>query len=266
MTTINSPSISIVSKTVDQFPSLPPSPPPIFLQQPPKQAMADDEDNSSTQYDLNNKIMRAAVISLAVVIVLVIMLHIYARCLLRRQARRQATMYRLRLSLNHVRGSTEPPPKAGLDPSVIALLPTFIFKKMNQDTKTTELECSVCLSALEEGEMVRVLPNCDHIFHVECIEKWLSSNSTCPLCRAEAEPPDPSEQIESSTLPPAPPLESVGSSVLCVEGSSGGAARAPSKISGSGSRLSSFRRMLSRERSSRRIQPQEDVTEDVERQ
>lgn len=46
-------------------------------------------------------------------------------------------------------------------------------------------ECSVCLSGFSEGEDVRKLPKCKHLFHSECIDMWLYSHSNCPLCRAE---------------------------------------------------------------------------------
>lgn len=49
-----------------------------------------------------------------------------------------------------------------------------------------EETCSVCLSEFNEGDEVRVLPGCAHVFHVLCIDKWLFSHSNCPLCRANA--------------------------------------------------------------------------------
>ncbi|XP_052160509.1 RING-H2 finger protein ATL39-like [Oryza glaberrima] len=50
-------------------------------------------------------------------------------------------------------------------------------------------QCSVCLGAVRGGEMVRRLPACKHLYHVECIDMWLASHATCPLCRTEVEPP-----------------------------------------------------------------------------
>lgn len=44
-------------------------------------------------------------------------------------------------------------------------------------------ECRICLCALEEGEDVRALPGCGHLFHGPCVQHWLSSSkATCPLC------------------------------------------------------------------------------------
>ncbi|KAM3200646.1 RING-H2 finger protein ATL78 [Capsicum annuum] len=57
-------------------------------------------------------------------------------------------------------------------------------------TYTTELkcpgldsECVICLSEFVIGEKIKVLPKCNHGFHVKCIDKWLNSHSSCPTCR-----------------------------------------------------------------------------------
>ncbi|KAG9444886.1 hypothetical protein H6P81_016226 [Aristolochia fimbriata] len=43
--------------------------------------------------------------------------------------------------------------------------------------------CAVCLSEFKEGEDVRLMPECLHCFHAPCIDMWLYSHSSCPLCR-----------------------------------------------------------------------------------
>lgn len=45
-------------------------------------------------------------------------------------------------------------------------------------------ECSICLSEFEEKEFVKVIPFCKHGFHPTCIDTWLSSHVSCPLCRS----------------------------------------------------------------------------------
>ncbi|XP_011002676.1 PREDICTED: E3 ubiquitin-protein ligase ATL41-like [Populus euphratica] len=229
--------------------------------------------NHSTNYDLNSKIMLTAILSLSFVVVLVIVLHIYARCALRRhQARRRAVMNSLGLTNANVNSGE--PPKRGLDPTVIASLPIFVYQQTEGQAEDDLIECAVCLSMLEDQEMARILPNCKHKFHAECIDKWLSSHSTCPICRTEAEPmiqPEPREGPAGGTAHTDPMLEPMNSTSVCDEGTSssvGGNQPSP-KVVGSGSRLSSFRRMLSRERSSRRIQPEvqdQEGFQDLERQ
>ncbi|PKU67874.1 E3 ubiquitin-protein ligase [Dendrobium catenatum] len=45
--------------------------------------------------------------------------------------------------------------------------------------------CAVCLSKFDDGEDIKVLPECKHCFHVQCIDLWLKSHSSCPLCRVK---------------------------------------------------------------------------------
>jgi len=45
----------------------------------------------------------------------------------------------------------------------------------------SDLVCMICLDLFEIGQVMKTLP-CDHSFHIDCIDKWLSSNSNkCPL-------------------------------------------------------------------------------------
>lgn len=45
------------------------------------------------------------------------------------------------------------------------------------------MECAVCLSRFEDADILRLLPKCKHAFHLDCVDTWLVSHSTCPLCR-----------------------------------------------------------------------------------
>ncbi|CAI8619084.1 unnamed protein product [Vicia faba] len=46
-----------------------------------------------------------------------------------------------------------------------------------------DTECVICLSEFTKGEKVRILPKCNHSFHVGCIDKWLKAHTSCPKCR-----------------------------------------------------------------------------------
>jgi len=44
--------------------------------------------------------------------------------------------------------------------------------------------CSICLDEYNEGQMVRMLLPCRHLFHTDCIVPWLTQRSNyCPLCK-----------------------------------------------------------------------------------
>lgn len=45
-----------------------------------------------------------------------------------------------------------------------------------------EPQCTVCLCEYEEGERITQLP-CQHEFHSMCINKWMQTHNTCPICR-----------------------------------------------------------------------------------
>jgi len=45
--------------------------------------------------------------------------------------------------------------------------------------------CVICIEEYERGERCFVMPGCAHMFHRQCMRKWLrQGNPTCPICRA----------------------------------------------------------------------------------
>ncbi|WRX34800.1 zinc finger protein [Theobroma cacao] len=70
-------------------------------------------------------------------------------------------------------------PRKGLDPTTVGSLPVYSY---HGDAKY-QIDCAICLSEFEEKECVKTIPCCEHVFHVECIDTWLTSHVSCPVCR-----------------------------------------------------------------------------------
>ncbi|EOA23262.1 hypothetical protein CARUB_v10017624mg [Capsella rubella] len=69
--------------------------------------------------------------------------------------------------------------------SVLDSLPIFKFSSVTRrSTSSNSGDCAVCLSKFEPEDQLRLLPLCCHAFHADCIDIWLVSNQTCPLCRS----------------------------------------------------------------------------------
>ncbi|KAK1412132.1 hypothetical protein QVD17_33131 [Tagetes erecta] len=71
----------------------------------------------------------------------------------------------------------------GLSSFSLSMLPIRKYTK-----EFREGTCAVCLGEFEENDEVRIMPECEHVFHVSCIDMWLFSHDNCPLCRANATP------------------------------------------------------------------------------
>ncbi|CAI9091746.1 OLC1v1026852C1 [Oldenlandia corymbosa var. corymbosa] len=80
--------------------------------------------------------------------------------------------------ISHAPSSAQPPPR-GLDPNAISNLPIILHRASEE-----AVECSICLGIFQDGEKVKVLPDCQHRYHSECVDVWLTTQSSCPLCRA----------------------------------------------------------------------------------
>ena len=75
----------------------------------------------------------------------------------------------------------------------VSAIPAFAYKREGAaggGDATGWAQCVICLGLVQVGEVVRRLPACKHLFHVECIDMWLRSHSTCPICRAAVVPTD----------------------------------------------------------------------------
>lgn len=157
--------------------------------------MGDWDDSGTVQ--ITGKIMVLGIIILFIVVVFVLFLHLYAKWFWWRiedptppsPSRRNRRRFVFTPGQDQVR--------RGLELSVLRSLPMVIFQ--SKDFKDG-LECAVCLSEVAEGEKTRLLPKCNHGFHVDCIDVWFQSHSTCPLCRNSVAPLSECFSVDANDL------------------------------------------------------------------
>ncbi|KAK9061071.1 hypothetical protein SSX86_018251 [Deinandra increscens subsp. villosa] len=122
------------------------------------------------------------IIVLFSVILLITLLFLYARWIGRSSSSSSSSSAAVSDSAAisaHVQPFSRP---KGLDSAVIDSLPITLHRGVSR--RADEPECCICLGVFEEGEKVKVLPQCSHCYHCECVDKWLTTNSSCPICRA----------------------------------------------------------------------------------
>ncbi|KAK8966467.1 E3 ubiquitin-protein ligase ATL31 [Platanthera guangdongensis] len=72
----------------------------------------------------------------------------------------------------------------GLDPAILETFPLLVYSEVKEHKiGKGALECAICLNEFEDDDTIRLLPKCDHVFHQDCIDAWLSKHVTCPVCR-----------------------------------------------------------------------------------
>lgn len=140
--------------------------------------------NDSAPVELTAKILMTAAIVLFIVVIFVLFLHLYAKWVWTRVEDQTPATAPQTTERRHTRRRRRPlildPVLKGLDPAILAAVPVVVFRP---EKFPGGLECAVCLSELLVGEKTRFLPKCSHGFHVDCIDTWFQSHSTCPICR-----------------------------------------------------------------------------------
>lgn len=161
---------------------------PYFLFQSPPPPISTASQYSGPGFNLNNKVSPSVfliIIIIAVIFFISGLLHLLVRFLLRPPNRdpdelENVTALQGQLQqLFHLHDS-------GVDQSFIDALPIFNYKAIIG--VKDPFDCAVCLCEFEGEDKLRLLPKCSHAFHMDCIDTWLLSHSTCPLCRASLLP------------------------------------------------------------------------------
>ncbi|WOH01572.1 hypothetical protein DCAR_0520956 [Daucus carota subsp. sativus] len=131
--------------------------------------------NTTRNYSVNGRVMLTSVIVCFTFCLIFLIFYLYYQSHVRHE---YSTGHRLSRSLK----------PEGLSPFVIKSLPIFLYSSKTHDQA---LECAVCLAEFEEHQSGRVLPGCNHVFHVQCIDTWFASHPDCPLCRTRVDGYDP---------------------------------------------------------------------------
>ncbi|CAL1390102.1 unnamed protein product [Linum trigynum] len=88
-----------------------------------------------------------------------------------------------------------PSPQQISDRLILTTFADVLERRRDQDE--TAASCAVCLNQMNPEDEVRELRNCCHVFHGDCIHRWIdhevdddqeeegdeSNHRTCPLCR-----------------------------------------------------------------------------------
>ncbi len=68
------------------------------------------------------------------------------------------------------------------------------FEKLNKflvnKSNKPEDDCPICLDGFKCRQHGRKL-QCSHAFHKKCIDRWLTKNTHCPVCRTSVQPLQP---------------------------------------------------------------------------
>ncbi|KAK4796142.1 hypothetical protein SAY86_028468 [Trapa natans] len=86
-------------------------------------------------------------------------------------------------------------PEEGCHSSAAALREILPVVRLSEMPASPE-SCSVCLYEFEPHHEARRLPNCCHVFHRCCLDRWIGyGQRTCPLCRTSLVPDDVAETV-----------------------------------------------------------------------
>ncbi|GMH26882.1 hypothetical protein Nepgr_028725 [Nepenthes gracilis] len=71
----------------------------------------------------------------------------------------------------------------GMSLGLIKRIPVVSLDHCQMITSNIAVCCTICLQDLVDGESARILPSCEHLFHLKCIDEWLLRCASCPICR-----------------------------------------------------------------------------------
>lgn len=82
----------------------------------------------------------------------------------------------------NVGGRQQENPNPPADKNVVLNLKEIVVDEKNEK-QMNEKECTICQENFKAKEIGKEL-KCNHLYHKDCIERWLKMHSTCPCCRS----------------------------------------------------------------------------------
>jgi len=80
----------------------------------------------------------------------------------------------------------------GIDEATLKTYPKLRYSQLQEKEgkqgSTTVSCCSICLGDYKDKDVIRLLPDCGHVFHLKCVDPWLRLHPTCPVCRTSPLP------------------------------------------------------------------------------
>ena len=70
----------------------------------------------------------------------------------------------------------------GAEEATISSLPTSAIKDVEKDLPINARQCLICLEDFKNGDVRKTMP-CLHGFHEDCLDRWLRTNGSCPICK-----------------------------------------------------------------------------------
>ncbi|CAJ1971723.1 unnamed protein product [Sphenostylis stenocarpa] len=149
----------------------------------------------------NNKSVVTIMAIIAIMFLISALLSLYSRKCSDRQAQTRGILDRAPPT-GAIGNPSSQSESNGLNQATIETFPTFLYSdvkgfKIGKDT----LACAVCLNEFQDDETLRMIPKCCHVYHPDCIDVWLTSHSTCPVCRANLVPQPEDINMSTNMLP-----------------------------------------------------------------
>ncbi|RQO94043.1 hypothetical protein POPTR_008G019000v4 [Populus trichocarpa] len=94
----------------------------------------------------------------------------------------------------------------GLNEATLNTYPKLLYSEAKEklekgDDLAATSCCSICLQDYKDSDLLRLLPECGHLFHAQCIDLWLKLHPTCPICR-NSPVPTPINVTETASRAP----------------------------------------------------------------